>query len=178
MFNTYEELMATVEERRADTLTMEVDLGSGEYSPEYEEAKKSLASAEAMAKLGEAFLGRSGDLDELRAKVDSLRPARQVVWLRYTRIPLKEWALLIKQKSLPVIEQYEKVLASTFVGIYGSPDADTPLTSDPVLVGTSNKSILNGGTLLAVINTFMEWQNSGGSVTINPTKSASVSESY
>ena len=46
-FSSYEELMAAVEERRQDTLTLEVDLG-GTYSQVHEDAMKALQQALAL----------------------------------------------------------------------------------------------------------------------------------
>lgn len=180
MFNSYDELMEAVSERQTDTLTLEVDLGSGEYSPEYEQAKKQLQQVRAMESLAanQPFLGGTSGTEALEQKVKELAPEPKLVWLKFGRIPLRDWALLVKQKNVPPIDQYEKVLKSTFIGIFGEPDATEPLATDSKLVGTTNDSILNGGTLLAVISSFMDWQNAGGTVTINPTKSAHDSDSY
>jgi len=49
-FNSYEELMQAVEERRADVLIIEVDLGA-KYSQEYEDAKAELQQAKALKTL-------------------------------------------------------------------------------------------------------------------------------
>lgn len=171
MFSSYEELMQTVEERRKDTLTLEVDLGA-EYSPEYEEAKKNLAQAEGLAKLGETkFL--SDNVDTMKAKADALKPHGKPVWIKFKRLDLMEWAVLVKSaSSMTVFEQYEKVLKKTFVGVYGTEDAEVPLSDDHRLLSSKGTmGILPGGALQGVIQAFMSWQNSGGEVSIRPTKS-------
>lgn len=170
MFSSYEELKAAVEERRNDTLTLEVDLGTGQYSSEYEDAKKELAQAKGMKLLtGGQML--SDNIEELEAKVKSLEPERQLVWVRFGRIPLKDWALMLKSQNLSPVEQYDKVLPHTFVGIFGDPDAEEPLSDDYRLVSTGSSGVLPGGTLIGVVQAFMDWQNAGGKVTIHPTKS-------
>ena len=63
-FNSYEELMQVVEERRADVLTLEVDMGA-KYSPEYEAAKRELKQAEALKSL-------TGDQQFLNDNVEAL----------------------------------------------------------------------------------------------------------
>lgn len=174
MFNSYEELMQAVEERRSDTLTLDVDLG-GQYSQEYEDAKTELQQAKAMRTItgGQGFL--ADNLAELEASVAALKPAPRSVWIRFSRLKLGEWAMLVKQANLTPIDQYEKVLAKTFVGVYGQdPDSGDvePLSTDPSLLSSKgNNGILPGGALHQVVQAFMSWQNSGGEVSIRPTKS-------
>lgn len=175
MFNTYDELVAAVTERRKDQLVLEVDLGNV-YSPEYEAAKEELKKAEALKLLA----GGQGFLDDntatLEAKVAELRPESQSVWLKFNRVPLNTWSLLMKTgANLTPLEQYAKLLPETFAGLYGSEDATEPLTTDPAVVSPTDSSILPGGTLYQVVGTFMAWQNSSGEVTIRPTRSGHVS---
>lgn len=169
--NSYEELMAVVENRRKDTLVLEIDLGS-EYSQEYEDAKKALKTAEGMAAIaGKAFL--NDNIDTLKARVAELKPEGAPVWLKYTRLGVIEWAALVKTGGeLDAIGQYEKVLKKTFVGIFNAADAEEALSDDPRLVSSKGDlGILTGGALQAVVQAFMAWQNSGGDVVIRPTKS-------
>lgn len=172
-FNSYEELMAVVEDRRTDTLTLEVDI-SGGYSAEHEAAKKELMQAKALSALtaGQPFL--SSNVEELEAKVEATRPPTKSVWLVFRRMPLNVWSSITKSSTTDPLEQFDKVVKDTLIGIYGQ-DPDTgvePLTTDHTLIqSNSSNSILPGGQLRNVINTFMSWQNSGGDVTIHPTKS-------
>lgn len=184
MFNTLEELKAAVEERRKDILTLEVDLG-GKYSQEHEDAKRALATAKGMQTLagGGGFL--ANNLEELEQRVADTKPESNLVWIQYKKIPLDEWSLLIKDKTnMSATEQYEKVLIKVFVGLYGSdpvPDdadkgegwvAPEPLSTDPRLVSSRGvDGILSGPLLPSVVAQFMAWQNSGGDVSIRPTKS-------
>lgn len=172
MFATYEELMAAVDNRRNDTLTLEIDMG-GEFSPEYEEAKQELAQAKALRQLaGQAFL--ADDLAALEAKVEKLKPKAKVVFARFSRLKVSEWALLVKQGSSNPVEQYEKVLPKTFVGLYGRyPEEDAePLATDFHLMSSESPNcILPGGALHKVVQAFIAWQNSSGDVSIRPTKS-------
>lgn len=174
-FNSYEELMQAVEERRADTLTIEVDLGA-RYSQEHEDAKTELQQAKALKTLtgNKDFL--ADNLAELEASVAMTKPDSRPVWIRYSRLQLGEWAMLTKQANLTPVEQYEKVLQKTFVGVFGTDeDGAEALSTDAALVSSrSDKGILPGGTLHQVIQAFMSWQNSGGEVTIRPTKSGLV----
>lgn len=186
-FSSYEELKAAVAKRRAELLTLEVDLGT-DYSPEYEAAKAELAQAKAMKMAtGGGFLG--DNITPLEARVAELKPEPNAVWVQYRKLDLGEWATLLKQAGGNSIDQYEKVLPKTFVGVYGQdpvkPDdwADThpdgevweapePLSTNGALLSTKgNEGILPGGALNSVIQNFMAWQNSGGDVTIRPTKS-------
>ncbi|QBZ73208.1 tail assembly chaperone [Microbacterium phage Theresita] len=173
-FNSYEELMAAVEERRTDTLTLEVDLG-GAYSQEHEEAKKEYAQAKALKTLtgNQEFL--ADNLAALEARVEETKPVSRSVWIRYSRLRLGEWAMLVKQSGLTPVDQYEKVLPKTFVGVYGQDPSEfevEPLSTDAALLSSKgDKGILPGGALHSVIQTFMAWQNSGGEVSIRPTKS-------
>lgn len=176
-FTTYEELMAAVEERRKDTLTLEVDLGSA-YSVEHEDAKRELAQAKGVRMLtgGQGFL--ADNVEELEAKVAATKPPARSVWLRFARISLADWALLMKQSQVSPVDQYEKVLPKVFVGLYGQDPDETPegeecvpLSTDSKLVSmTGDNGILPGGALHQVIQTFMAWQNTGGEVTIRPTR--------
>jgi hypothetical protein len=183
-FNSYEELKAAVEARRKAVLTLEVDLGS-DYSQEYEDAKKELANAKAMASVvGKGgFLG-GDNITPLQEKVDSLKPVPNSVWVQYSRLDLGEWAALLKMSTnSTAIEQYEKVLQKTFIGVYGQdpvkPDetpegwvTPEPLSTDPRLLSSKGADgILPGGALNSVIQAFMNWQNSGGDVTVRPTRS-------
>ena len=182
MFNSYEELMQAVEERRSDTLTLEIDLGA-RYSQEYEDAKMELKKANALKTLtgNQEFL--SDNLEALELRVAETKPESRPVWVQYRRLDLGEWALLVKQANLSPIEQYEKVLAKTFVGVFGQdpvePDdypgeweTPKPLSTDAALLSSrGNQGILPGGALHQVVQAFMSWQNSGGEVSIHPTRS-------
>ncbi|QKN87716.1 tail assembly chaperone [Microbacterium phage Ixel] len=188
-FSSYEELKAAVAKRRAEILTLEVDLGS-DYSPEYEEAKQELANAKAMkAVTGGGFLG--DPVAALEQRVADLKPEANAVWIQYRKLDLGEWATLLKQAGGNMIDQYEKVLPKTFVGVYGQdpvkpedwdethPDEawvqPEPLSTNGALLSTKgNEGILPGGALHSVVQNFMAWQNSGGDVTIRPTKSGLV----
>lgn len=180
MFNTYEELMETVEERRQDTLTLEVELDV-KFSAEHEAAKVELKEAKAMKMLtgGQEFLG--DQLAALEQRVADTKPPSRSVFIRYKKISLKDWALLMKKQGVGPIEQYESVLQDVFVGLYGvDPDAEgnegvEPLTTDPRSVSSLNeKAVLSGGLLHSVVASFMAWQNSGGGVSIRPTRSGLV----
>jgi len=184
MFNSYEELKAAVEQRRDEVLTLEVDLG-GAYSPEYENAKQELVQAKAMQNLtGGGFLGNN--IAELEARVAELKPEPNSVWVQYRKLDLVEWANLMKKPGVNAIEQYESVLPKTFIGVYGqdpvkpddAPDdweQPQPLSTNGALLSSRGKDgILPGGALNSVIQNFMAWQNSGGDVTIRPTKSGLV----
>jgi len=171
-FNSYEELMQAVEERRADVLIIEVDLGA-KYSQEYEDAKAELQQAKALKTLtgNKDFL--ADNLASLEANVAETKPEARPVWIKYSRLQLGEWAMLTKQANLTPVDQYEKVLQKTFVGVFGTDEDDAePISTDAALVSSkSDKGILPGGTLHGVIQAFMSWQNSGGDVSIRPTKS-------
>ncbi|WNN96048.1 tail assembly chaperone [Microbacterium phage Schimmels22] len=176
-FSSYDELKAAVAKRRAEILTLEVDLGT-DYSPEYEEAKQELAQAKAIkAATGGGFLG--DPVADLEARVASLKPEPNSVWIQYRKLDLGEWAALLKSAGGNMIDQYEKVLPKTFVGVYGQdpvkPDdwAEThpdevweqpePLSTNGALLSTKgNDGILPGGALHSVVQNFMAWQNSGG----------------
>lgn len=171
MFNSYEELLEAAEQRRSGDLVIEVDVGS-EYSPEYEKAKEELGQAQTLAKMtGGGFL--ADNQEELQERVDRLRPEPQLVWVKFRKLSTKDWSLLNKKMKVSPIDQYEEVLASTFVGLYGTPDTDgDPLTTDPNSVSTKNgNGVFDGGTLNQVIQAFMTWQNSSGEINISPTKS-------
>lgn len=184
-FNSYDELKAAVAKRRAEVLTLEVDLGS-DYSPEYEQAKQELAQAKAMKQVVDVgFLG--GDpVAALEERVASLKPEAQLVWIQYRKLDLGEWAMLMKQAGGQAIDQYEKVLPKTFIAVYGQdpvkPDdapedweAPQPLSTDASLLSSKGiNGILPGGALHSVVQSFMAWQNSGGDVNIRPTKSGLV----
>lgn len=183
-FSSYEELKAAVEERRKEVLTLEVDLGS-DYSPEYEAAKQELAQARAMKMAtGGGFLG--DPTVELEQRVADLKPEPNSVWIQYKKLDLGEWAVLMKQAGGQPIDQYEKVLIKTFIAVYGAdpvepedaPEgwvAPEPLSTDAKLLSSKgNDGILPGGALSSVVQSFMSWQNSGGDVTIRPTKSGRV----
>lgn len=186
-FNSVEELYAAVEERRKDLLTLEIDLG-GKYSPEHEAAKAELAQAKAMKSVigGGGFLG--DNTAELEQRVADTRPPQRLVWIQFEKLDLNEWRELMKQATANPIDQYERVLPKTFKGVFGTdpvePDdwdeaesgpfeVPEPLTTDPLSVSSRGgaKSILPGGGLHSVVQTFMAWQNSGGEVSIRPTKS-------
>lgn len=187
MFNSYEELKAAVEERRKDILTLEVDLG-GAYSQEHEDAKKELAQAKAMKSItgGAGFLG--DNFAALEQRVAETKPDSNSVFIQYRKLDLAEWRALTKQGGLDAFDQYEKVLPKTFVGLYGQdpvePDdlpegatweAPKPLTTDGSSVSSKGiNGILPGGALHSVVQSFMAWQNSGGDVSIRPTKSGLV----
>lgn len=185
-FSSYEELAAAVEKRRAEILTLEVDLGS-DYSPEYEQAKAELAQAKAMKlATGGGFLG--DNIAPLEARVAELKPDAHPVYLQFSKLDLGEWRTLLKQAGGDSIDQYEKVLSKTFKGVFGTdpvkPDnwdethdgeewvKPEPLSTDAQLVSTKgDHGILPGGALSSVVQNFIAWQNSGGDVTIRPTKS-------
>lgn len=186
VFTTYEELAAAVEKRRAEILTLEVDLGTG-YSPEYEQAKMDLAQAKAMKlATGGGFLGDT--IAPLEARVAQLKPEAQTIWIQFSKLELGEWRTLIKQAGNDAMDQYEKVLPKTFKGVFGQdpvkpetwdtehPGEDwvkpEPLITDSRMVSTNNDAgILPGGSLHSVVQNFITWQNAGGDVTIRPTKS-------
>ena len=170
MINSYEELLAVADKRREETLTIEVDMGAV-YSQPHEDAKRELKQAEALSKLsGEGFL--SDNIEKLKERVAETRPEANSVWLRFRRLDISTWALLMKQNMSGAVEQYEKLLPKVFIGVFNDPEAEEALTTDYKVVSTSNpKSILPGGVLNAVIQNFMAWQNSGGEVSIHPTNS-------
>lgn len=185
MFNSYEELKSQVATRRQSTLTLELDMGS-EYSQEHEDAKKALAQAEGMQLItgGAGFL--SNNLDELKQRVADTKPEAQSVYVQFKKLDLDEWKDLINSKGLDAFAQYEQVLPKTFMGLYGQdpvrPDdlpaevvweKPEPLTTDYHSVSSEGgeERILSGGQLHAIVQNFMTWQNSGGEVTIRPTKS-------
>jgi hypothetical protein len=187
-FNTLDELKAAVEERRKDTLTLEVDMGAS-YSPEYEEAKQELEQARAMKSIlgGQEFLG--DNIGPLEDRVRQLKPEPNSIWIRYRKLDLGEWSALVSAVNLNTpIAQYEKVLPKTFVGVWGTdpsrPDdlpedvewvEPEPLSTDASLLSSKGlNGILPGGALHSVVQSFMAWQNSGGDVTIRPTKSGRV----
>ena len=181
-FNSYEELKAAVEERRKDVLTLEVDMGS-KYSQEHEDAKTELRQAKAMKTVlgGQEFLG--DNITALEVRVAETKPEARPVWIQFSRLDLGEWALLVKQANLTPIDQYEKVLPQTFLGVWGTdpvqPDdagdewvKPEPLSTDGALLSSRGKQgILPGGALHQVVQAFMSWQNSGGEVSIHPTRS-------
>lgn len=186
-FSSYEELKAAVDDRRKDILTIEVDMGA-RYSQEHEDAKKELAQAEAIQKLaggGGGFL--NNNLDALRDRVAETKPESKSIWLQYGRLSLADWSMLTKAAGVVPIDQYEKVLPTTFKGVYGldptaedeegnllHPDVE-PLTKDPRAVSSrSDETILPGAMLHVVVNAFMTWQNSSGDISIRPTKSGRV----
>lgn len=185
VFATYEDLAAAVEKRREEILTLEVDLGA-DYSPEYEAAKQELAQAKAMKLATGAFLG--DPIAGIEARVAALKPEPRSVFLQFSKLKLGEWRTLLKQAGADSIDQYEKVLGQTFKGLYGQdpvkpddwdelhPGEDwvkpDVLSEDPRLVSTlGDDGILPGGSLSSVVQNFIAWQNSGGDVTIRPTKS-------
>lgn len=185
-FNSYEELMAHVAESRQAVLTLEVEVGAP-YSVEYEEAKAELRQAEAMQTItGGGFLG--DNLEQLKQRVAETKPESMSVWVQYKKLDLDEWAALMKQNQAGPVDQYERVLAKTFIGVYAEdPLAEDehgilinegiePLTTNPLSVSTKGGSatILPGGALHSVVQNFMSWQNSGGEVSIRPTKSGRV----
>lgn len=181
MFNSYEELKAAVRQRREEILTLEVDLGSV-YSQEHEDAKMALQQAKAMKTIvgGSGFLG--DNLPELEQRVADTKPQANSIYLQYRKLDLEEWAALIKTVGSSPIEQYEKVLPKTFIALYGQdPDPEEKpdgwvkpepfSTSGAVASSRGNESVLPGPVLHSVVQSFMAWQNSGGDVTIRPTKS-------
>ncbi|WNM75061.1 tail assembly chaperone [Microbacterium phage Morrigan] len=185
VFSNLEELKAAVEDRRQAVLTLEIDLG-GAYSEEHEQAKQDLAKAEGMRMLmqqgGGQFL--NGDsLEPLRQRVAETKPETPSVWVQYKKLPLGEWRAITKQANLDQFDQYERVLPQTFIGLYGTDPAPEekpedwvapePLTTDPRSVSSrgGDELLLPGGSLASVVQNFMVWQNSGGEVTIRPTKS-------
>jgi hypothetical protein len=186
-FSSYEELKAAVEQRRSAILTLEVDLGST-YSPEHEAAKRELEQAKAMKTFtgGVGFL--ADNLAQLEQRVAETKPESNSVFVQYRQLELAEWSRLINQQGLTPLDQYEKVLPKTFVGVFGTDpvepedlpegvvwEAPTPLSTDGALLSSKgNQGILPGGALHQVVQAFMAWQNSGGDVTIRPTKSGRV----
>lgn len=171
--NSYEELMSLVESRRQDRLTLEIDMGTS-YNVEHEKAKEELLQARAIRNLAgdQGFI--SDNFDELERRVEETRPPANSVWVVFSRLDLKTWSLLVKKiNSMQPFDQYEKVLDKTFVGVFSDPEAtpDSLISDDYHLVSTqSDKCILSGGMMTEVVKTFMSWQNSGGEVTIRPTK--------
>lgn len=186
-FNTYEDLMQAVEDRRDSVLTLEVDMGT-EFSQEHEDAKLELKRAEAAGMIvgGQGFL--ADNIDKLRARVEETRPESQSIWVRFRRLSLADWSLMLKQATLSPIDQYEKVLPTTFIGVWGvDPDLNEgqggeeqggdvqPLSTDAELLSSrSPRGILPGGILQQVVGAFMAWQNSAGEVSIRPTRSGRV----
>lgn len=170
MINSYEDLLEVAGKRRDETLVIEVDMGAV-YSQPHEDAKRELKQAEALHQLaGENFL--SNNIDALKQKVEDTRPEANAVWLKFKRLDIATWAMLMKKNTVSPIDQYEKVLPKVFIGVFNDPDSDEPLTDDHTLVSTTNqKSILPGGVLNSVIQSFMAWQNSGGEVSIHPMNS-------
>lgn len=183
VFNTLEELKAAVSQRRQEILTLEVDLGA-KYSQEHEDAKKELLKAEVLQGLANGgFL--NSNIDALKARVAETKPAAQSIWIQFKRLDLDEWAKIAKQVGGVAIDQYERVLPETFVGLFGQdpdpeekPDgwvAPEPLSTDPAMVSfQGEEGVLPGGALNPVVSAFMAWQNSGGDVSIRPTKSGRV----
>jgi len=187
MFNSLEELKAAVEDRRQSILTLEVDLGT-QYSVEHEDAKTALAQAKAMQSItGGGFLG--SNLSELEQRVADTKPEPNSIWIQYRKLDLGEWAVIMKQVGGSPLDQYERVLPKTFVALYGQdpvkPEdwdeedgewvAPEPLSTDARLASSKgNDGVLPGGALSSVVQSFMAWQNSGGDVTIRPTKSGRV----
>lgn len=173
IINSYEELVQLAQERQKDRLVLEVDMGST-YSAEHEEAKKELQQAKAVNTLAgeQGFL--SDNIERLQQRVRDTKPPATCVWLVYSRLGIKDWSLLVKQGSgLTPMQQYEKVLPQTFVGIFNSEDAQPEhlLTDDPNTVSSeSDNCLISGGVLNNVIRTFMQWQNAGGDVNIHPVK--------
>lgn len=187
VFNSLEELKAAVADRRQAILTLEIDLG-GEYSEEHEQAKQDLAKAEGMKMLmqqgGGQFLNGSDEhIERLRQRVAETRPETPSIWIQFSKLDLEEWRALTKRTTLDQFDQYEQVLAQTFVGLYGEDPAPEikpegwvkpePLTTNPLSVSSRGgaEALLPGGSLASVVQNFMIWQNSGGDVTIRPTKS-------
>lgn len=183
-FNSLEELKAAVADRRQAILTLEIDLG-GAYSEEHEQAKQDLAKAEGMKLLtgGQGFLG--DNIEQLKQRVADTKPETPSVWIQFSKLDLGEWRAVTKQVTLDQFDQYERVLPKTFIGLYGedpAPDEDQkpegwvkpePLTTDARSVSSrgGDDLLLPTGSVNSVIQNFMVWQNSGGDVTIRPTKS-------
>jgi hypothetical protein len=178
-FTSYEELKAAVAERRKAVLTLEVDLG-GAYSQEHEDAKRELATARGLKSIagGQGFM--SDNIERLEQRVLDTKPESPSVWIQYRQIDVGEWALLTKQQGLTPIEQYEKVLPQTFIGVFGTDPTEAadgeviePLTTSGAAVSSRGgaEAILSGGVLHSVVQNFMAWQNSGGDVNIRPTRS-------
>lgn len=171
--NSYEELMDAVNTRRDEQLVLEVEIGA-RYSQAHQDAKKALQTAEAMQLLtGQEQQFMSSNLDKLRQAVLDTKPPSQVIFIRYKRVAMTQWALLMKKKDLTAYDQYEEVLPSTFVGVYSGPEETDKLIADDFTLVSSkgDKSILPGGTLHSVVQNFINWQNSGGDVNIRPTQS-------
>lgn len=170
-FNNVEELKAAVAARRAALLTLEVDMGA-EYSQEHEDAKKALKTAEGMKSLAGEQQFLNDNIDTLKQRVADTKPEAQPVWVKFRRLDLMQWAVLIKKQGLTPMDQYESVLKDTFVGVFANPEDSEPLSDDHRLMSTKgDEGLLPGGAMNAVINAFMSWQNSGGEVSIRPTKS-------
>lgn len=188
-FNSLEDLKAAVEDRRQAILTLEIDLG-GSYSEEHEKAKSDLRQAEGMSLLmqqgGGAFLsGGESHLEQLRQRVAETKPVTPAIWVQFKKLPLAEWRAITKQVNLDQFDQYERVLPQTFIGLFGEDPAPEeedkpedwvkpePLTTDARSVSSrgGDDLLLPGGSLNSVVQNFMVWQNSGGDVTIRPTKS-------
>lgn len=172
VFSSYEELMQAVEDRRQDTLSLEIDMG-GAYSKEYEDAKKELAQAKAISTLAGQSEFLSDNVSHLEQKVASTKPQSRSIFIKFKRLPISEWASLMKQPTLTPLDQYERILPSTFIGVFGEDSASAePLTTDYKVVSTTgDECILPGGALSQVIQEFMSWQGSGGDVVIHPMKS-------
>lgn len=190
VFTNLEELKAAVADRRQSVLTLEIDLG-GVYSEEHEQAKKELATAEGMKLLmqqgsGGGFLNGDSNIEHLRQRVAETKPETPSIWIQFSKLDLEEWRNITKRTTLDQFEQYEQVLPKTFLGLYGEdPDPEEkpegwvkpePLTKNPLSVSSRGgaEALLPGGSLASVVQNYMVWQNSGGDVTIRPTKSGLV----
>ncbi len=182
MFTSYEQLKAKVEERRQSILTLEIEVGA-DYSQEHEDAKKELAKAEGMTLLagGQQFLG--DNVDKLRARVAETKPPTDSIWVQFSRISLEEFQKLTSASNLTPIDQYERVLPKTFIGLFGQDPVEAaekgepvePLTKEAYTVSSRHPdAVISGPGLQPVIAAFMAWQNSSGDVSIRPTKSGRV----
>ena len=163
MITSYEQLKGIIEERRQDILVLEVDI-SGAYSPEYEKAKQEVQQAQVISSLvGGDFLAPP------KSQLDSLKPVGDPIWLKFRRLPLQAWKSLTKRGNINALDQYESILPDTFIGLYGDP-AGEPLTTDYHHVGTGDESLLTGSMLMQVMQAMLQWQNSGGEISVNPQK--------
>lgn len=172
MFNSYEELVNAVNERRQEELILEVDMANT-YSAEHEEAKKALQVAEGLSQLTGKAEFLSDNMEALRTRVAETRPEAKPIWIRFRRMSLIEWAALTKDQSKTSFEQYETALPKAFIGVYATEDKDHLLSDDYHLLSMNgDKGILPGGAeMQAVVRSFIQWQNAGGEVSIRPTKS-------
>lgn len=169
--NSYDDLVNLVEKRRQETLTLDIDLGSN-YSPEYEKAKEELEQAKVLQKLTGTQQFMNDNVVELENKVTRLKPEPNIIHVKFRRLGLARWTAIMKKPVGNAIDQFIKVLPETFIGIFTDLDEEAePLSTDYKLVDPNDsKCVLPGGAIQPLIQSFMNWQNSGGEISFHPTK--------